>query len=523
MLVETFDPFNHLGISALVAAVPIILFLLCLTVFKMKGLHAALLNLAVTFAITFFIFKLPAGESVGSVLQGLIQGIFPIGYIIVMAVWLYKISVESGLFDTLRGSIASVTQDQRLQLLLIGFCLSAFLEGAAGFGVPIAICAVLLISLGFQPLQAAMLCLIANAAAGAFGAIGIPVGIIDTFGLEGVTAMDVSKISALTLPLTNFIIPFVLIWVLDGFKGVKEVFPALLVTSTIYAASQAFMTVFVGPELADIIPSLITLGALTLFLKKWKPKNIFSLNEKEMKIETYSFGEVVKAWSPFLLLTVYVLIWSSATFKGLFAEGNALHNSIVKFVIPGSSINISLDFIGATGTALLLACVTTIAITKTINFAEGFALLKRTIIEFWTPIIMICAIIGIAKLMTYGGLTTALGEGVATTGKIFPLLSPILGWIGVFMTGSVVNNNTLFAPIQATAGHIIGTNPALLVAANTVGGVMAKIVSPQSVAIATAAVGMTGQESTLTKMAIRYSFAFLFFVCIWTFVLSLFL
>ncbi|WP_338752311.1 L-lactate permease [Bacillus sp. FJAT-52991] len=523
MLVETFDPFNHLGISALVAAVPIILFLLCLTIFKMKGLNAALLNLAVTFAIVFFVFKLPMGESVGSVIQGLIQGIFPIGYIIVMAVWLYKISVKSGQFDTLRGSISNITQDQRLQLLLIGFCLNAFLEGAAGFGVPIAICAVLLISLGFQPLQAAMLCLIANAAAGAFGAIGIPVGIIDTFGLEGVTSADVSKMSAFTLPLTNFAIPFLLIWVLDGFKGIKELLPALLVTSTIYSVSQAFMTVFVGPELADIIPALITMGALTVFLKKWKPKNIFLLNGKESKLETYSAGEIVKAWSPFLLLTVYVLIWSSAAFKSLFAEGGFLHDSIIQFVIPGSSINISLDLIGATGTALLLACLTTIATTKTINFAEGFALLKRAIVEFWTPIIMICAIIGIAKLMTYGGLTNALGEAVATAGNIFPLLSPVLGWIGVFMTGSVVNNNTLFAPIQATAAHIIGTNPALLVAANTAGGVMAKLVSPQSIAIATAAVGATGQESTLTKMALRYSFGLLAFVCIWTFILSLFL
>ena len=223
MLVETFDPFQHLAISALVAAIPIILFLLCLTVFKMKGIHAALLNLGVTFLIVLVVFKLPLGEAIGSVIQGAIVGLWPIGYIIVMAVWLYKIAVESGKFDILRGSIVGISQDQRIHLLLIGFCFNAFLEGAAGFGVPIAICAVLLVSLGFKPLQAAMLCLIANGASGAFGAIGIPVGIIDTFHLEGVTSMDVSTMTALTLPIINFTIPFLLVWLLDGFKGIKEI------------------------------------------------------------------------------------------------------------------------------------------------------------------------------------------------------------------------------------------------------------------------------------------------------------
>jgi lactate permease len=522
MLVETFDPFHHLGLSALVAAIPILLFLLCLTVLKMKGIHAALLNLLVTFLIALFVFKLPIGESIGSVIQGAIQGIWPIGYIIVMAVWLYKISVKSGKFDVLRGSIAGISQDQRIQLLLIGFCFNAFLEGAAGFGVPIAICAVLLVSLGFKPLQAAMLCLIANGASGAFGAIGIPVGIIDTFGLEGdVTAMNVSVMTALTLPIINFTIPFLLIGIMDGFKGIKEIFPAILVTSTTYTVSQAIITIFIGPELADIIPSLLAMGLLALFLKKWQPKQIFLLNGKECEFEKHSMGDMIKAWSPFYLLTIFVLIWSFPAFKGLFTEGAILGFSVLKFTIPGSAINVSIDVIGATGTAILLAGLTTIATTKSITRKESIGLLKKTVSEFYIPIIMICAIIGIAKLMTYGGLTSTLGEAVATTGDIFPLLSPILGWIGVFMTGSVVNNNTLFAPIQATAGNIIGTNSSLLVSANTAGGVIAKLVSPQSIAIATAAVGETGKEAALTKMTLKYSFVLLAFVSIWTLILSL--
>lgn len=520
MLVSTFDPFHNLAFSAFVAAIPIFLFLLCLTVFKMKGIHAALLNLTVTFLIVLFLFKLPLGESIGSVIQGVIQGIWPIGYIIVMAVWLYKISVKSGKFDVLRGSIVSISQDQRIQLLLIGFCFNAFLEGAAGFGVPIAICAVLLVSLGYKPLQAAMLCLIANGASGAFGAIGIPVGIVGTFGLDGVTSMNVSMMTALTLPIINFTIPFLLIWLIDGFKGIKEVLPAILVTSTVYTVTQALMTVFVGPELADIIPSLLAMGSLALFLQKWQPKHVFLLNGRKTETKKHSMSEVIKAWSPFYLLTLFVLLWSLPVFKGLFAEGGTMAASVLKFVIPGSSINMSVDLVGATGTAILLASLTTTASTKAISFKESFSLLRKTVTEFWIPILMICAIIGIAKLMTYGGLTAALGEAVATTGQVFPLLSPVLGWIGVFMTGSVVNNNTLFAPIQATAGHIIGTDPSLLVSANTAGGVMAKLVSPQSIAIATAAVGETGNEAALTKMTIKYSFSLLVFVCIWTFVLS---
>ncbi|MGX9933362.1 L-lactate permease [Virgibacillus salarius] len=521
MLVESVNPFGHLGITAMVAAIPVLLFLLSLTIFKMKGIHAAILNLGVTFIIALFVFKLPIEESVGSVVQGTIIGIWPIGYIIIMAVWLYKIAVISGKFDVLRGSIAGISHDQRLQLLLIGFCFNAFLEGAAGFGVPIAICAVLLVSLGFKPLQAAMLCLIANGASGAFGAIGIPVGIIDTFALENVTSMKVSVMTALTLPIINFTIPFLLIWLMDGWKGIKEIFPAILVTAATYTVSQAVTTITIGPELADIIPSLLTMGVLALFLKKWQPKNIFLLDDYKNKRETYSIGEVVKAWSPFYLLTFFIMIWSLPVFQGLFAEGDILEFSVVKGLIPGSTIPITVDLLGATGTAILLSALTTVITTKAIHFKKSCKLLGKTVVEFSIPIVMICAILGIAKLMTYAGMTTALGETVAKTGQVFPLLSPILGWIGVFMTGSVVNNNTLFAPIQATAGNILGTNPSLLVAANTAGGVMAKLVSPQSIAIAAAAVGETGNEATLMKMTLKYSFALLAFVCIWTFLLSL--
>lgn len=529
MFVSSFDPFGNLAISAIVAAVPIILFLLCLTAFKMKGINAALITLVVTVIIALFVFKLPGAVAVGGVTEGVVQGLFPIGYIIIMAVWLYKVSVESGKFKVIQDSISGISPDQRIQLLLIGFCFNAFLEGAAGFGVPIAICAVLLVQLGFKPLQAAMFCLIANAASGAFGAIGIPVGIVNTLGLKGgVTAMDVSQMTVYTLPIINIVIPFVLVFVLNGMKGIKETLPAILVSGLTYAVTQVLITLFMGPELADIIPSLLAMAALAVFCNKWQPKNIFRLSDDQVETVHHPIKEIISAWSPFIFLTGLVLLWSLPAFKALFAEGGILQKSILTFQMPGTfnetlqkGVMLKLDLIGATGTAILLAVLITIITSPKINFGKAFELLGLTIKELWIPVITICAILAIAKLTTYGGLTVAMGQAIAKTGSIFPLLSPVLGWIGVFMTGSVVNNNVLFASIQATAGHTIGTNPALLVAANTAGGVMAKLISPQSIAIATAAVGEVGQESKLLSMTLKYSIALLVFVCIWTFALSL--
>ncbi|UBH13288.1 L-lactate permease [Macrococcus armenti] len=529
MFVSSFDPFGNLALSAIVAAVPIILFLLCLTLLKMKGINAALITLVVTTLIALFVFKLPGAVAVGGVTEGVVQGLFPIGYIIIMAVWLYKVTVESGKFKVIQDSISGISPDQRVQLLLIGFCFNAFLEGAAGFGVPIAICAVLLVQLGFKPLQAAMFCLIANGASGAFGAIGIPVGIVNTLGLKGgVTAMEVSQMTAYTLPIINIAIPFVLIFILDGFKGIKETMPAILVSGLTYALTQVVITITMGPELADIIPSLLAMAALAVFCNKWQPKHVFRLSDDKVEVVEHPLKEIVSAWSPFMFLTGFVLVWSLPSFKALFAEGGALQKSIILFQMPGTfnetlqkGVMLKLDFLGATGTAILLAVIVTILTSKAMDFGKALSLLKLTVKELWIPVITICAILAIAKLTTYGGLTVAMGQAIAKTGVIFPLLSPILGWIGVFMTGSVVNNNVLFASIQATAGHTIGTSPALLVAANTAGGVMAKLISPQSIAIATAAVGEVGQESKLLNMTLKYSIALLVFVCIWTFALSM--
>ena len=531
MLVQSFNPFDNLLLSSIVAAIPIILFLLCLTVFKMKGIYAAITTLVVTLLIAIPFFKLPGGIATGAVVEGFYQGIIPIGYIVMMAVLLYKITQESGQFQTIQDSITSISQDQRIQLLLIGFSFNAFLEGAAGFGVPIAICALLLTQLGFRPLQAAMLCLVANAASGAFGAIGIPVGIVDTLHLPGhVTAMGVSQTSTLTLAIINFFIPFLLIAIIDGFKGIKETLPAILVVSITYTVLQGLLTVFNGPELADIVPPLASMGALALFSRKFQPKNIFRV-QKDVKPEPtkhLTAKQVLYAWSPFIILTVIVMVWSSPSFKGLFLPKGKLSSLVLNFSLPGTfsdiahkPIMLSFNFIGQTGTAILITILITVLMAKKVSFGDAGRLFGVTFKELWLPILTICFILAISKITTYGGLSSAMGQGIAKAGNVFPVLSPILGWIGVFMTGSVVNNNSLFAPIQASVAQQIGTSGSLLVASNTVGGVAAKLISPQSIAIATAAVKQVGKESDLLKMTLKYSIGLLIFVCIWTLILSL--
>lgn len=531
MLVNTFDPFDHLLWSTLVAAIPIILFLLCLTVFKMKGIYAAITTLIVTLGIAIPFFKLPVGIASGAIVEGFFQGIIPIGYIVIMAVLLYKITVESGQFLTIQDSITNISQDQRIQVLLIGFSFNAFLEGAAGFGVPIAICALLLAQLGFKPLQAAMLCLVANAASGAFGAIGIPVGVVETLHLPGrITALEVSQASTLTLAIINFFIPFLLIFIIDGFKGIKETLPAILVVSITYTGVQGALTLFNGPELADIIPPLVSMLALALFSKKFQPKHIFRVNPTHEipKTTQHTASQVLYAWSPFIVLTVIVMIWSAPFFKQLFLPKGVLSSLVFHFNLPGTMsevthkpLMLTLNVIGQTGTAILLTIVITVIMSKTINFNKVGQLFVITLKELWLPILTICFILAISKITTYGGLSAAMGQGISKAGHIFPILSPILGWIGVFMTGSVVNNNSLFAPIQASVAQQIGASGSLLVASNTVGGVAAKLISPQSIAIATAAVKEVGKESELLKMTLKYSICLLVFICFWTFVLSL--
>ena len=534
---QTYDPLNAPVLSALVAAVPIILFLLGLTVLKLSGLKSALLTLGTTLIIGCAIFGLPITAGAGSILSGFLSGAWPIGWIVLMAVWLYRIAVRAGNFDIVRSSVSSISNDQRIQVLLIAFCFGGFIEGAAGFGIPIAISAALLVSLGFNPLKASMLALVANAASGAYGAIGIPVTTAAKVG-----GLDIAHLSAGMVPVLQIFVAFVpllMVAIQDGMRGIREVGLVALMTGVIFSGGQAAILILLGsPELVDIIPPLLSLVALALVMQKWQPKHIYrestapSLEEVQAQQGVKHTGaEIVKAWSPFIFLSATILLWSTAL-KPIFATNGLLGAATLAFPIPGIHEAIvtgagktvtamfSWNILGASGTAILVAAIITV-LTSKISWGEAFEELGGTWNQLKMPILMICLVMSVANVMNYAGMTTSIALALAAAGPVFPLLSPIIGWIGVFVTGSVTNANVLFAGLQSTTTAQIAVDPTLLVAANTAGGVMGKIVSPQSIAIAAAAVNSAGEESKITSMSIKYSAILLGLVCVWSFALSL--
>ena len=546
---QVYDPLHSTVLSALVAAIPIIFFLLGLTVLKMSGIKAAIVSLALALGIGILVFGLPAGAGAGSILYGFLAGMWPIGWIVLMAVWLYRISVRAGNFDIVRSSISAISTDQRIQMLLIAFCFGGFLEGAAGFGIPIAICAALLVSLGFNPLKASMLALVANVASGAYGAIGIPVS---TGAEKG--SIPLAELSADMIPVLQIfalLTPVLLVVIQDGLRGLRETGLVALIVGAVYSGGQSLLLQVLGnPELVDVIPPLLALVALALIMRVWQPKNTYreptapTLEEvQEQGAVKHTAGEILNAWSPFVYLSVVILLWSTVL-KPVFAKATKPGESDGLLGFTNIPVNIpgvhgvieqaapivtkptpvkavfTWNILGASGTAILVAVIITVLFSK-ISWKAAFEELGGTWKQLQTPIIMICLVMSLANVMNYAGMISSIALAVAAAGAVFPLLSPIIGWIGVFVTGSVVNNNILFAGLQSTTAHQIGVNPTLLVAANTSGGVMAKIVSPQSIAIAAAAVNSAGQESKITSMSIKYSAGLLIVLCVWVYLLSL--
>jgi len=526
---QIYDPLDNLWLSSLIAAIPILFFFGALTVLRMKGHLAATITVALALGVAVLFYHMPVSMALASAAYGFLYGLWPIAWIIVAAVFLYKITVKTGQFEIIRASVISITEDQRLQMLMVGFAFGAFLEGAAGFGAPVAITAALLVGLGFNPLYAAGLCLIANTAPVAFGAMGIPM-------LVGgqVTGLDPFKIGQMAgrqLPLLSVFVPFWIVMIMDGWKGIRETWPAILVAGVSFAATQYFTSNFIGPELPDITSALVSLVSLTVFLKFWKPKAIFRFHKEEAELEKhshdYSLGQVVKAWSPFLILTVVVTIWSLKPFKALFAKDGALYGTVFNFPVPNLDklvIKVApivtapkafdavykLDLLAATGTAILLSAIISIIILG-MRPAAALRTFKETVWELKRPIYSIGMVLAFAFIANYSGLSSTLALLLAGTGAAFPLFSPLLGWLGVFLTGSDTSSNALFCNLQATTAHQIGVHDVLLVAANTTGGVTGKMISPQSIAVACAAVGLVGKESDLFRFTLKHS---LFFVTI---------
>ena len=528
---QIYDPIGNIWISSAIALVPIIFFFLALAIFRMKGSVAATITVFLAFLVSLFLYKMPIGMALASMVYGFFYGLWPIAWIIIGAVFIYKISVKTGQFDVIRSSILSITEDQRLQMLLVGFAFGTFLEGAAGFGAPVAITAALLVGLGFKPLYAAGLCLIVNTAPVAFGAMGIP--IIVAGQVSGVDTMEISQMVGRQLP---FMVPIVLIWIMaimDGWRGVKETWPAILVASLSFSLAQYLTSNFVGPELPDITAAIASLISLTILLKYWKPKHIFRFEDKNIQVDEtiikqarkqYSVAQIAKAWSPFLILTAMVTIWSIKPFKDLFVKDGPLSDLVVSIKVPYLHQLIQklppvvpeikdydaiykFDWLSATGTAIILAALITI-IYLNMKPKEAVSTFFETVNELKTPIYSIGMVLAFAFIANYSGLSATLALALAHTGQAFTFFSPFLGWVGVFLTGSDTSANALFSALQATTAQQIGVPEVLLVAANTSGGVTGKMISPQSIAIACAAVGLVGKESDLLRFTVEHSIIF---------------
>ncbi|HDX9654449.1 TPA: L-lactate permease [Bacillus wiedmannii] len=541
---QVYDPFGNIWISAAVALIPIIFFFLALAVFRMKGYVAGFITVVLTILVALFAYKMPFTMAMAATGYGFLYGLWPIAWIIIMSVFLYKISVKTGQFDVIRASVLSITNDHRLLVILIGFSFGAFLEGAAGFGAPVAITAALLAGLGLNPLYAAGLCLIANTAPVAFGAMGIPITVAGQ--VTGIDPHKIGQMAGHQLPFLSLFVPFFIVFLMDGFKGVRQTWPALFVAGSSFAITQFITATFLGPELPDITSALVSLVSLSLFLKVWQPKEIYQSKEANSEVAATAIsmpkltvGKVVKAWSPFIILTVMVVIWSQSFFKALFASGGALESLVFKFEVPGLHnlvmkaepiVNkptpyeaiLKLDVLSATGTAILIACIISIIILK-MSAKDAVVTFKETLNELKMPILSIGFVLGFAFIANYSGLSSTLALALAGTGGLFPFFSPFLGWIGVFLTGSDTSANALFSNLQAITAQQVGVSEVLLVAANTTGGVTGKMISPQSIAIACAAVGLAGKESDLFRFTVKHSLFFVIIVGIMTYVQAYYL
>ncbi|KAA8768136.1 lactate permease LctP family transporter [Burkholderia pseudomallei] len=554
---QVYLPLGGVGWSALAAGAPIILFFVSLAVLRLKGHVAGALTLALALVIAIAVYGMPAERAFASAAYGFAYGLWPIAWIIVTAVFLYKIVVKSGQFDVIRSSIVALTDDQRLQMLLIGFSFGAFLEGAAGFGAPVAITAALLVGLGFNPLYAAGLCLIADTAPVAFGALGIPV--IVAGQVSGLDPMAVGAMAGRQLPFLSFFLPFWLVFVMDGVKGVRETWPAALVAGGSFALVQFFTSNYIGPELPDVTSALASLVALASFLKVWRPLRAREAARAQRLVSAaggalalggmpgglggaratggrepspYSFAQIARAWSPFVVLTVMVTIWSMKPFKALFAKGGALAFTTLQFHVahldkltqkmapvvahptPVPAV-FNWDLLAATGTAILLSAIVSMAILN-VPARTGVRTFFEVLKDLKRPVLSIGLVLAFAFVENYSGMSTTLALLLAGTGAAFPFFSPLLGWIGVFLTGSDTSSNALFCSLQATTAQQIGVPSTLLVAANTTGGVAGKMISPQSIAVACAAVGLVGREADLFRFTLRHSLFFALVVGVMT-------
>jgi lactate permease len=509
---QTYTPVSdNLALSTLVAALPVFVVLVLLGILRKPAWMAALSGLGIAAVVALLVYRMPVSLMAASCVYGAAYGVLPIGWIVFTALLLYRLTVETGKFEIIKNSIGSLTGDQRLQALLIAFAFGAFIEGACGFGTPVAVAAAMLTGLGFKPFYAASLCLLANTSPVAFGSIGTPLIMLSTVtGLPlGPLSADVGRICA---PVSLFV-PAYLVLVMGGFGALRAVFPAAAVCGIAFASAQFLVSSYLGPHLTDILGSIAAMGSLVLLLQFWKPKGA-----DVAKTHGHSFGEVLLAWSPYMLLIVFVLLWGLDALPVKAWVNRAtitfawpgLHNLVTRMppvtAKPAPyAANFAFNWLAASGTACLLSTFASAVVLRVSPRRLGFMMME-TARQMMLPMVTICSVLALAFLMNYSGETATMGLAFSATGAMFPFFSALLGWLGVFLTGSDTSANALFGNLQVVTANHLGLNPALMAAANSSGGVMGKMISLQSICVAAAATGMAqSEEAKLFRFTLRHS------------------
>ncbi len=537
--VQVYNPTGSQLVSTLLAAAPIVVLLGLLGIAGWSAPKAASAGLIAALALAIFVCRMPVSMALASAGFGACFGLFPIGWIVLGAVFLYVLTVEAGQFEKVKCSIAGLSPDRRIQALLIAFSFGAFVEGAAGFGTPVAISSALMIGAGFPPLYAAGLALIANTAPVAFGALGTP--IIALAQVTGISADTLGAMAGRQLPFVSLIIPAWMVVVMSGWRGLRDVWPAVLLCGGSFALVQYLVSNFIGPTLVDIAGGLTSLGLLTLFLRFWQPKTIWTFPEELQptgsattaiaggddpqacgpKPVEYTRREIAGAWVPWLLLSLCVFAWGLPQVKTLLEAGG---RAAPKFSVPSLDQRVRRDapvatssrereravfqfnWLSATGTGIFIAAILSAAWMR-VGVAQFFRTLSRTFIRLGWPLFTIAAMMAIAYTTRFSGADVILGLAFTRSGPLYPFFAPLLGWLGVAITGSDTSSNALFGSLQKITAQQLGLNPVLIATANSTGGVMGKMIDAQSIVVSASATGQYGNESRILRFVFWHSLA----------------
>jgi len=562
MYKQVLDPVSgSLALSAIFAALPLVALFVMLGVLRIRAWVASVIALAVAVVVAVGIYPMPLGQALDAGVEGAIFGLFPILWIVINAIWIYNMTVESGHFDVLRRSFASVSDDQRLQAVIVAFSFGALLEALAGFGTPVAITSVMLIALGFRPMKAATVALVANTAPVAFGALAVPITTLAT--VSGLPEQDLGSMVGRQTPILSLFVPLALVAIVDGRRGVSQTWPAALLCGAVFGLFQYLTSNFISIPLADIVASLASALAVVLLLRVWHPAEGYVETESaEDELVTTGGGgheraaraggavgetgrgaerrrgdsgpaagsdrsgaslpmtpvEIVRAFGPYLIIVVVFCVaqvpkvahYLNLTTKSFAWPGLHVVNSKGKEL---SLITFKFNWLTAAGSLLLICGLLSMLVLR-LSWGQAVRAYGRTLAQLWTAIVTVMAVLALAYVMNASGQTATLGTWMAGAGAFFAFLSPILGWLGVAVTGSDTSSNSLFGALQVTAASKAGLNPTLMAAANSSGGVLGKMISPQNLAIAAAAVGLAGREGDIFRRVLGWSLVFLLGMCV---------